>query len=130
VATTLIVHANWGNPALVAALILAAVVAAMGISSLVATLARTPSQAGGLNAIVALSLAALGGVFIPLSQAPESLVVISQITPHYWFLRGINSLAASTTGLTDILPSLLVLVGMGVVFGTVGLMRAARSLVR
>jgi ABC-2 type transport system permease protein len=130
VATTLIVHANWGNPALVAALILAAVVAAMGISSLVATLAKTPSQAGGLNAIVALSLAALGGVFIPLSQAPESLVVISQITPHYWFLRGINSLAASTTGLTDILPSLLVLVGMGVAFGAVGLMRAARSLVR
>jgi ABC-2 type transport system permease protein len=130
VATTVLVGASWGSPPLVAALILAAVIAAMGISALVATIARTPSQAGGLNAIVALSLAALGGVFIPLSQAPESLVVISQITPHYWFLRGINSLAASTTGLVDILPSILVLVGMGVVLGGIGLVRAARALVR
>jgi ABC-2 type transport system permease protein len=130
VATTFLVHASWGSPPLVAALILAAVIAAMGISALVATIARTPRQAGALNAIVALSLAAIGGVFIPLSQAPESLVVISQITPHYWFLRGINSLAASTTGFVDILPSILVLVGMGVVLGGIGLVRAARSLVR
>jgi ABC-2 type transport system permease protein len=130
VATTFLVGASWGSPPLVAALILAAVIAAMGISALVATIARTPSQAGGLNAIVALSLAALGGVFIPLSQAPESLVVVSQITPHYWFLRGINSLTASTTGLVDILPSILVLVAMGVILGGIGLVRAARALVR
>jgi ABC-type multidrug transport system permease subunit len=92
--------------------------------------ARTPSQAGALNAVVALSLAAIGGVFIPLSQAPESLAVISQVTPHYWFLRGINSLAVSTTGLVDILPSILVLMGMGVALGAIGLVRAARALVQ
>ncbi len=130
VATTFLVHASWGSPPLVAALIVAAVIAAMGVSTLVATIAKTARQAGALNAIVALSLAAIGGVFIPLSQAPESLVVISQITPHYWFLRGINSLAASTTGLTDILPSLLVLVAMGALLGGIGLVRASRALVR
>ena len=128
-ATTLLVGAAWGSPPLVAALIVAAVVAAMGISTLVATLARTPQQAGGLNAIVALSLAAVGGVFIPLSQAPEGLVVVSQITPHYWFLRGINALAAPSTGLAEILPSILVLVGMGAVLGAIGLTRARRALV-
>lgn len=128
-ATTLLRGASWGPPLLVAALIVAAVVAAMGISTLVTTLARTPEQAGGLNAIVALSLAAIGGVFIPLSQAPESLVVVSQVTPHYWFLRGINALASSATGLSDILPSLLVLTGMGVVLGAIGLARARRALI-
>ncbi len=127
-ATTLMVHASWGSPPLVALLILGAVIAAMGISTLVSTLARTPQQAGGLNAIVALSLAAIGGVFIPLSQAPEGLVIVSQITPHYWFLRGIDSLASPTTGLADILPSVLVLVGMGVVLGSIGLARARRAL--
>ena len=45
----------------------------MGISTLVASIARTAEQAGGLNAIVAISLAAVGGVFIPISQAPEAL---------------------------------------------------------
>ncbi len=128
-ATTLFVGASWGQPILVATLILAAVIAAMGISTVVATLAKTPRAAGGLNAIVALSLAAIGGVFIPLSQAPEGLVVVSQITPHYWFLRAINTLASPSSGLADILPSVIVLVGMGVVLGAIGLARARRALV-
>ena len=72
VATTVLIHASWGPPPLVALLIVSAVVAAMGISMVVASVARTPQQAGGLNAIVALSLAAIGGVFIPLSQAPAT----------------------------------------------------------
>ncbi len=129
VATTVLVHASWGPPPLVALLVLSAVIAAMGISTVVATLARTPQQAGGLNAIVALSLAAIGGVFIPLNQAPEGLVMVSQITPHYWFLRGINSLASATAGLADIAPSVAVLLLMGAVFGAVGLGRARRTLV-
>jgi ABC-2 type transport system permease protein len=129
VATTVLVHASWGSPPLVAILVLSAVIAAMGISTVVATLARTPQQAGGLNAIVALSLAAIGGVFIPLSQAPEGLVVVSQITPHYWFLRGISSLASPTAGLADIAPSVAVLLAMGAVLGAIGLARARRALV-
>ena len=129
VATTVLVHATWGSPPLVAILVLSAVIAAMGISTVVATLARTPQQAGGLNAIVALSLAAIGGVFIPLSQAPEGLVVVSQITPHYWFLRGISSLASPTAGLADIAPSVAVLLAMGAVLGAIGLARARRALV-
>lgn len=129
VATTLLVHASWGSPPLVAILVVSAVVAAMGISTVVATLARTPQQAGGLNAIVALSLAAIGGVFIPLSQAPAGLVTVAQITPHYWFLRGIDSLASGSAGLADIAPSVAVLLAMGAVLGAIGLARARRALV-
>ncbi len=128
-ATTVLVHASWGSPPLVAALVLSAVIAAMGISTVVATLARTPQQAGGLNAIVALSLAAIGGVFIPLSQAPAGLVAVSQITPHYWFLRGINTLASPTSGFMDIAPSVGVLLAMGAILGAIGLVRARRALV-
>jgi ABC-2 type transport system permease protein len=129
VATTYLVHASWGPPALVALLLVAAVIAAMGISMLVGTLARTVQQAGSLNAIVALSMAAIGGVFIPLSQAPVILVSISQITPHYWFLRAINTLSGSNPTLADIAPSLGVLLLMGVVTGAIGLARARRTLV-
>jgi linearmycin/streptolysin S transport system permease protein len=129
VATTLLVHANWGPPPLVALLLVAAVIAAMGISTLVSTLARTVQQAGSLNAIVALSMAAVGGVFIPLSQAPEILVNISLATPHAWFLRAINTLSGANATLADIAPSLGVLLGMGLVTGAIGLARAQRSLV-
>jgi ABC-2 type transport system permease protein len=128
VATTLLVHATWGPPLLVAVLVLAAVIAASGISMVVATFARTPQQAGALNSIVALSMAALGGVFLPLSQAPSSIVTLSQVTPHAWFLRGIDTLADPAATVTDILPSLLVLLAMGLGLGAVGLIRARRAL--
>ena len=129
VVTTLVQGAAWGPPALVAVLIVAAVCAAMGISMLAGSIARTPQQAGGLNAIVALSLSALGGVFIPISQAPETLAQLSQITPHFWFMRGIDTLAASTSGLADIVPSLGILLAMGAATGAVGLARARQALV-
>jgi len=129
VATTLIGHASWGPPPLVALLVVSAVVAAIGISTLVATLARTVEQAGGLNAIVALCMAAVGGVFIPLSQAPEILARMSLVTPHAWFLRAIDTLSVPSAVLGDILPTVVVLVGMGVVTGGIGLARARGALV-
>jgi ABC-2 type transport system permease protein len=129
VATTLLTGADWGPPGLVLLLISAAILAAMGISMVVATLAKTTSQAGSLNAIVALSLSALGGVFIPLSQAPEELVNVSLVTPHAWFLRGIDTLSGPDPTIAAIAPSLLVLAAMGVVLGGIGLLRARRALV-
>jgi ABC-2 type transport system permease protein len=129
IGTTLLVHATWGPPLLVAALVAAGVVAATGISLVVATFARTPQQAGALNSIVALSLAALGGVFLPLSQAPSSIVTLSQITPHAWFLRGIDTLADPAATVADLAPSLLVLLAMGLALGALGLFRARKALV-
>jgi ABC-2 type transport system permease protein len=129
VATTGLAHASWGAPALVGTLIVAAVVAAVGISMLVATVARTVEQAAGLNAIIALCLAAVGGVFIPLRQAPEIMARLSLVTPHAWFLRAIDTLTLPTAGLADIMPSVIVLVAMGAVTGGIGLARAGRALV-
>jgi ABC-2 type transport system permease protein len=127
--TTFLVGASWGTPALVALLIVCAVIAATGLSMLVATLARTPQQAGALIAMIALSMAAIGGVFLPLSQAPATIVTLSQVTPHAWFLRGIDPLADPGATLADVLPSVVVLLGMGLAAGVVGLVRARRALV-
>lgn len=129
IATTVLVGAHWGSPPLVALLVASAVLAAMGISTLVATLAKTLEQAGSLNAIVALSMAAVGGVFIPLSRAPETLATISLVTPHAWFLRAIDTLSTPSAGLADILPSVAMLLLMGVATGGIGLARARRALV-
>jgi ABC-2 type transport system permease protein len=129
IATTVLTDASWGSPPLVATLIVAAVIAAVGISTVVATLAKTVEQAGGLNAIVALCLSAIGGVFIPLSQAPEILARLSLITPHAWFLRAVDTLSSPTAGFGDILPSVAVLVAMGLVTGAIGLIRARGALV-
>lgn len=129
VATTALLGAQWGPPALVAPLVLAAVVSAMGISILVCTLARTEEQAGGWNAMVAITLAILGGSMIPLSQAPDFLRQLSLLSPHAWFLRAIDSMAGASVQLADIAPSLVVLLGFGIVTGAIGLARSRTYLV-
>ena len=129
IATTLLLGAEWGPPALVAPLVLSAVIAAMGISMLVCTLARTEDQASGWNAMVAISLAILGGAMIPLSQAPELLQQVGLLTPHAWFLRAVDSMAGASVQLADIVPSLLALLAFGVVAGSIGLARSRTYLV-
>ena len=129
VATTVLLGATWGPPLFVAALCLAAVLAAMGISMLVCTFARTDEQAGGWNAMVAITLAILGGAMVPLSGAPELLHQLGRLTPHAWFLEAVDTMSASSTTFADILPAVTVLVAFGVVSGAVALVRAPRFLV-
>jgi ABC-2 type transport system permease protein len=124
-ATTILLGASWGDPLAVAGLVLATAIAATGIATLVVGFARTEEQAGGAVAIVALTLAVLGGSFFPLSQAPEGLASLSLITPHAWFLRGINDLAAGG-GIGTVAASILVLLAVGAISGGIGLARARR----
>lgn len=128
IASTLLLGAEWGNPTGVAALVVAAVLAAMGITALITTLGRTEEQAGGWNAIVAVTLGILGGTFFDLSQAPEVLSRLSFLTPHAWFLQGLDELAAPSATLTDLAVPLAALLAFAVVAGGIGLLRA-RTLV-
>jgi ABC-2 type transport system permease protein len=128
VATTLLLRASWGDPLAVAALILATAIAATGIATLVVGFARTEEQAGGGIAIVALSLAVLGGSFFPVSQAPEGLAAVSLVAPHAWFLKGVNDLAGGG-GIETVVGSVAALLAVGVVTGGLGLARARRVVV-
>jgi ABC-2 type transport system permease protein len=122
-ATTFLMGADWGDPLAVAALVLAVALAASGIATLIVGFARTEEQASSFIAVVALTLAVFGGSFFPMSQAPEGMAALSLVTPHAWFIRGINDLAAGG-GIAVVAPSLAVLVAVGVVTGGIGLLRA------
>ncbi len=123
VATTLLLGADWGDPLAVAGLVIATALAATGIATLIVGFARTEEQAGSFIAVTALTLAVFGGSFFRMSQAPEGMAALSVITPHAWFLRGINDLAAGG-GIAVVAPSLAVLATVGVVTGGIGLLRA------
>ncbi len=125
IGTTLLVQARWGDPLAVGALIVATSLAAAGIALLVVGFTHTEDQAGSLTAIVAMSLAVLGGSFFPMSQAPEGLASLSVLTPHGWFLRGVNDLA-SGAGIEAVAPSLVVLTAIGLATGGLGLLRARK----
>jgi ABC-2 type transport system permease protein len=123
-ASTALLGAEWGDPVAVALLVLGAVTAAMGITALITTLARTEEQAGGWNSIVAVTMAILGGAFFDLSQGPEILGVVSVITPHAWFLGGLDILAVPSAGVAEVAVPVVALFAIGIVTGAVGLVRA------
>jgi ABC-2 type transport system permease protein len=128
VGTSLLLGASWGDPIAVAALILATAIAASGIALLAVGFAHTEEQAGSVIAIVAITLAVIGGAFFPMTQAPEVLVRLSLLTPQAWFLRGINDLAGGE-GIAVVLPSLVVLLAIGAITGGLGMLRARKVVV-
>ena len=128
VASSLLMGASWGDPVGVALLVAAGVFAAMGIQSVVTTLAKTDEQAAGYGSVVGVTLGLLGGTFFPLSQAPPFLQNVSNATPHAWLMRGFGDLSGGVGTIADVLPSLGALIAIGAVTGVIALMRS-RSLV-
>ena len=123
-ATTLLFGADWGNPLGVAVLIVAAIGSAMGIMSLIATLARNAEQAANWQSVVSVVLGLLGGTFFPVSQAPGVLSTLTFAAPQAWFLRGLGDLRGGS--LSAVWVPALAMLGFAVVAGGVALFRLRR----
>jgi ABC-2 type transport system permease protein len=116
--------ASWGNPVGVAVLVVAAVLAATGITALIAGFARNAEEASNYQSIVALVLGLLGGAFFPVSQAPGWLSKLTFIAPQAWFMRGLGDLRGGD--LSVIWMPTLVLLAFALVTGTVAVARLRR----
>lgn len=92
-ATGSLMGASWGAPLGVVLLVIAGVLAAIGIMGLISAVARTPEGAGNLGSIIAVILGMLGGTFFPVGQGSDVLSSLTLVTPHAWFLRGLGDLA-------------------------------------
>ena len=128
IASHFLMDASWGDPLAVTVVVLAAVFAAMGLQSLVATLATTDEQAAGYGAVVGVTLGLLGGTFFPITQGPGLIAKLSYISPHSWIMRALGELSGGAGTLADVLPAVGALVLFGAATGTVALARS-RSLV-
>ncbi len=118
--------ARWGPPGAVAALIVGIVLAALGLMALVGSFARTAEQAGNHQAIVAVVLGMVSGAFFPLPLDEGLLRVISWVSPHAWFLRGLQD-ASGAEAWTAALPSAAALVGFAVLTAVLASLRIRRS---
>ncbi len=128
VATTFLLGADWGNPLGVALLVVSAVVAAMGVLAIVASVAKTQEQAGMFTSIISLVFGLLGGTFFPVSQIGGLLAKLSLIAPHAWFMRGLGDLAGGDV--SAVLPSVGVLLLFGVVTSAGSLLFLPRAVTR
>jgi ABC-2 type transport system permease protein len=124
--TSLALGADWGDPAGVVLLIVAAALAVAGIAGLVAALARTEQAADSLASAVAFVFALVGGAFVPPGDLPDALQRLTVLTPTGVALRGFAELSAGGGDAMSVAPLVLVLLGWALVTGVV----AARLLPR
>ena len=111
------------DPLALALLVLAAALCCAALGALIAALARTEAQIGGISAVVLWVLAFVGGCFIPLFLINESMATIGQLTPHYWAVTGFYDLLTRGLGLESIIDSLVALLAFAAVFFLVGARR-------
>lgn len=104
---------SFGDPLVLAVLVLVAAAAMIGVSSLVVLLARTEQQAGSLGTTVAFLLAVVGGTFVPPSRTPPVLEHLALVTPNGWAARAFADLSlAPARPWAAVGPALLVLAGI------------------
>jgi len=116
-ATAVALGADWGDPAGVALLAVAAALAVAGIAGLVAALARTDQSAETFATMAAFTMALVGGNFVPLGAMPDALRTLSLASPNGWALHGFAELSAGEGSVVDVLPHAGVLLAWAVVTG-------------
>jgi linearmycin/streptolysin S transport system permease protein len=120
-ATTLLFGVHWGDPLGVAALVLASAAGATGWGLLLATLVKTPAQAGSMGSALMLIFAILGGGLGFSFPLPAWAQPIAHLTPNRWGIDGFIALGGSGT-LARVIPHIVVLVLMGTVLFTVAVL--------
>jgi ABC-2 type transport system permease protein len=108
------------------ALILAILMIALCSSALgvvIAAIARTENQIGGLSTLLLWGLGTLGGSIIPYFILENMLGTSPMALPHYWANRVLDNIMVRGMMLADVSLELIVLLGFALVFFIVGLWR-------
>ncbi|MBN2500096.1 MAG: ABC-2 transporter permease [Anaerolineales bacterium] len=95
---------------------LATAAAATGMGLLVAAIGKTPEQISGVATLLAITLAAIGGMMVPTFAMPEAMQTISKISPHAWALMGYQDVIVRGLGMAAVVNEISVLLGFAIVF--------------
>ena len=94
-----------------------------GLGILIAALARTESQIGGLSTLILWGAGILGGSFVPLFILEQFLGSLPRVVPHYWANRAFENLLIRGLGLTSVITELGALLAFTALFFAIGLWR-------
>jgi len=89
---------------------------------LIVAIARTEGQVSGLSQVVLWAFG-FAGIWFHRMPLPQPFDKIGLVIPHYWANSAFLDLMIRGGGLSDILPSIWILLGFTVVFFTIGLWR-------
>lgn len=120
----LVFHISFGNSILglfLVSLATAAVANALGL--FIASISKTAEQMGPLSGLILISLATVGGIFIPSFEMPKILQTFSRFTPHAWALKGFQDILVRGYDAVAVLPTVGVLMIFTVVLYVLALLR-------
>lgn len=108
---------RWGpHPWLLVPIVVTTSFAAVGLSVLVASIARTESQVSIYGSLLVLVLGGLSGCLMPRYLMPEKMQRFSQVTPHAWALDAYQELLLPNPQLANVWISCGVLALFGLAF--------------
>lgn len=111
----------------IAGVILMSIAVALTATSMgifIASIVRTPAQAGGLTSLIIIGMSALGGSWWPSEFMPEYIRVLGHcVTINAWAMDGYKDLLWYGRGVIDILPEVGVLIGFAIFVFSVGVWR-------
>jgi ABC-2 type transport system permease protein len=108
------------------ALVLVSVLLALcssGLGILIAAIARTEGQIGGLGVLALWTMGAVGGCLFPPFLLGGLLDIIGKVVPHYWAIQAYQDLIVRGRGLADVTTEMLILLVFTGVFFVIGLWR-------
>jgi ABC-2 type transport system permease protein len=110
-------HVRGSVPAIaVLIVVLAVALAAFGL--FVTTLAKTMNQLNAIGSAGATAMAMVGGSWVPVDVMPGWAQAVAPAMPTYWAMEGFRYVILEGKGMASIVVPCLVLVGFGLVFGT------------
>lgn len=106
---------EWGaHPEGLIVISVCASITANALGLMLAALAKSEQQLGGLSTLLVLTLAAIGGVMVPRFVMPDFMQALGVISPHAWALNAYQDILMRGYGIAEILPECAVLLAMAV----------------
>ena len=124
----LLYHLNLGTePFAVILISILVTLMAAAFSLMLATLVKSERAASSVGVLASLILAPLGGCWWPLFITPQWMQNMALFTPHGWATTAFNKLLLYGGNFHDVVPGMLALMGFGLVFAALAVMRFRTS---
>lgn len=123
VATHYLFGVHWGDPVALMFLVLAILLAIVGMGLLLATLVKTVEQQAAIGNVVIVATCMISGVYWPLEITPDFMQKIAQFLPQTWAMSGFTELLSNGGGVVDIMNQIGLLLGFAFLFLMIGMSR-------
>ena len=119
-----LMNINWGNsPAALALLVVSFGLAAVAMGTTLGTFVRTEGQASGVSIMLGMSMALLGGCWIPIETFPTAVQQAVKVLPTTWAMQGFSDVVLRGLDVSAVLPEVGVLLGFAALFFVIGVWR-------